>query len=301
MRKFKKQILLVICLLFITVTISSCNGGKKEITVASKQFTENILLSEIYSQLIEEHTDLKVIRKQNLGGTSICFPALEKKEIDIYVEYSGTAYNEILKLPDSTGMSGEEIYNISKEKLYEEHDITMFKPIGINNTFALGMLRTKAEENNITKTSELKDISSSLRFGANHIFYTRLADGYDAMADLYELDFKEALKMDTSLLYDAIEQNKLDVIVVYATDSLLKKYDMVVLEDDKELFPPYYGAPICRNDLLEENEELVEVLDLLENRITDTRMQELDYEIDVEGRTPEEVAREFIKEEGLNK
>lgn len=80
MRKFKKQILLVICILLITVTIVGCNGSKKEITVASKQFTENILLSEIYSQLIEEHTDLKVIRKQNLGGTSICFPALEKKK-----------------------------------------------------------------------------------------------------------------------------------------------------------------------------------------------------------------------------
>lgn len=296
-----KKIIKILSLTLIAVmllTLAACGGGDKKVTVASKQFTENILLSEIYAQLIEGKTDLKVERKQNLGGTSVCFPAMEKGEIDIYVEYSGTAYNEILKLDGDGNVSAEEIYNVSVERLNEDYGITMFQPVGINNTFALGMLRSKAEELGVSTMSGLAG-AEGLRFGANHIFYTRELDGYDPMVALYGLTFVEALKMDTSLLYDAIEQGQLDVMVVYATDSLLKKYDMVVLEDDKALFPPYHGAPICRNEVLEAHPELREVLDLLKDSITDERMQELDYEIDVNNKTPEAVAKEFIQAEGL--
>lgn len=298
MKKIVKALALALTGAFLLMTLSACGGGDKKVTIASKQFTENILLSEIYAQLIEGKTDLKVERKQNLGGTSVCFPAMEKGEIDIYVEYSGTAYNEILKLDGDGNVSAEEIYNVSVEKLNAEHGITMFQPIGINNTFALGMLRSKAEELGVSTMSDLAG-APGLRFGANHIFYTRELDGYDPMVALYGMNFAEALKMDTSLLYDAIEQGQLDVMVVYATDSLLKKYDMVVLKDDKALFPPYHGAPICRNEVLEAHPELKEVLDLLKDRITDERMQELDYEIDVNNKTPEAVAKEFIQQEGL--
>ncbi len=281
--------------------LGACGSQGGKVTIASKQFTENILLSEIYAQLIEYETELEVERKQNLGGTSVCFPAMEKGEVDIYVEYSGTAYNEILKLSDSTGMSADEIYDISVKKLNDDHDITMFQPIGINNTFAVGMLRSKSEELGVTSISDLSKQSDELRFGANHVFYTRDADGYDPMVKLYDLHFSESLKMDTSLLYDAINQNKLDVMIVYATDSLLKKYDMVILQDDKELFPPYHGSPICRNDTLEKYPELNDVLDLLKGRIDDVKMQELDYEIDVKNKTPEEVAEKFLADEGLVK
>ncbi|MGX6979385.1 ABC transporter substrate-binding protein [Vagococcus elongatus] len=299
MKRNKKWLFLGLIVVISIVLFSGCSSKGGKVTIASKQFTENILLSEMYAQLVEAKTELEVERKQNLGGTSICFPAMEKGEIDIYVEYSGTAYNEILKLPDSTGLSADDIYDIAVKKLKDDYDITMFKPIGINNTFALAMLRTKAEEMNIQSMSDLSEPAGELRFGANHIFYTRDADGFDPMIELYDLNFKEALKMDTSLLYDAIEQGKLDIMVVYATDSLLKKYDMVILEDNKELFPPYHGAPICPNKVLEEHPELKEVLDLLDGRISDTEMQELDYEIDVNGKTPEEVAKKFLTDEGL--
>lgn len=298
MKKATVWICLVLVFVLMMTTLTGCGGSGKKVVVASKQFTENILLSEIYAQLIEGKTDIKVERKQNLGGTSVCLPAMEKGEIDLYVEYSGTAYNEILKLDGADQVDADQIYQISKEKLNSEYDMTMFNPIGINNTFALAMLRTKAQELNITNMSELANVKD-MRFGANHIFYTRKLDGYDKMTELYGMQFTEALKMDTSLLYDAIEQNQLDVMVVYATDSLLKKYDMVILQDDKELFPAYEGAPICRNAVLEEYPELVDILEMLQGRIHDERMQELDYEIDVNGQTPEQVAKQFIEQEGL--
>ena len=101
---------------------------------------------------------------------------------------------------------------------------------------------------NLKSISDLSTPSANFKFGANHLFYTRVSDGYDSLVKTYGLSFKEALKMDNSLLYDAISQNKVDIMVVYATDSLLKKFDMVILEDDKELFPAYYGTPLVRNE-----------------------------------------------------
>jgi len=297
----KKRICMLLAAVLAAVTLTGCAGGGKKIVIASKQFTENILLSEMYAQLVENRTDIQVERKQNLGGTSVVFPAMQKGEADMYLEYTGTAYNEILKLDASAAETSDAVYEISKDKLNSQYGITMFKPIGINNTFALAMLSSKAAELGIATMSDLAAAAPDLRFGANHLFYTREKDGYDAMTALYGLNFKEALRMDTSLLYDAISQGQLDVMVVYATDSLLKKYDMTILKDDKELFPAYHGTPICRNDTLEKYPELKEVFDLLAGKFDDAQMQALNYKIDAENQTPEEVAKAYLTEQGLLK
>ncbi len=296
----KKKISLFITMIMILGLFAGCSS-KDKIVIASKQFTENILLSEMYAQLVENRTDVKVERKQNLGGTSVIFPSMKNGEIDMYLEYSGTAYNEILKLEADENLTSEEIYNTSKEKLASDHGITMFKPIGINNTFAIAVLKRKAEEMNLKSISDLSTPSANFKFGANHLFYTRVSDGYDSLVKTYGLSFKEALKMDNSLLYDAISQNKVDIMVVYATDSLLKKFDMVILEDDKELFPAYYGTPLVRNEALEKYPELKEVFDLLADKFDDAKMQELCYQVDVENKTVEEVATAFLTEQGLLK
>ena len=296
----KRLICVALMAVLSTGLLVGCGGGGNDtVVVASKQFTENILLGEMYAQLIEAKTDLNVEYKQNLGGTSVCFPAMEKGEIDLYVEYSGTAYNEILKLEDAGSTSSDVIYETAVSGLNDDFDVTMFEPIGINNTFAIALLRTKAEELHLATMSDLAGPAPTLRFGANHMFYARESDGYDSMLEIYGLSFKEALKMDTSLLYDAVSRGELDVMVVYATDSLLKKYDMTILQDDKEMFPAYHGAPICRNDTLNAHPELNEVLNLLAGRIDDETMQELDYRIDVENQTPKEVAKTFLTDQGL--
>lgn len=296
-----KAIGFVLVLCMVMVAMTGCGGTKKSITIASKQFTENILLSEMYAQLVESNTDIKVERKQNLGGTAVCFPAMEKGEIDIYPEYSGTAYADILKISNDGSVSSEQIFEIAKNKLLEDHKITMFDPIGINNTYALGLLKTVADELGVTSMTELAAHAPNLKFGANHVFYTRDVDGYDPMIARYGYNFAASEKMDSSLLYEAIDQKQLDVIVIYATDSLLVKYDMTILKDDLSLFPAYHGAPICRNATLETYPELKEVLNKLAGMIDDSTMQQLDYQVDVEHKTVEVVAKEFLKEKGLIK
>lgn len=295
----KKRMALVLAVLLLCGALAGCGGTEKKIAIGSKLYTENILLSEMYAQLIEGKTDIKVERKQAMGGTSVCFPAMENGEIDLYVEYSGTMFNEILKRDVDPTLTPDQIYEIVKKDLYDTHKMTIYSPIGLNNTYALGLLKNKAAELNVQSMSDLAPLAPELVFGANHLYYTRIYDGYDGMVEKYDMHFKEVLKMDSSLLYDAVAQGQLDVMVIYATDSLLKKYDMTILQDDKQMYPAYYGTPMILNSTLEKYPELNDVLDLLAGRINDERMMELNYLVDVENKPEAEVAAAFLKEEGL--
>ena len=290
----KKRISVILVGLLLFSLLSGC-GAKEGITIGSKQFTESILLGEIYAQLIEAKTTIPVTRKLNLGGTSVCMPAMEKGEIDLYFEYTGTAFNEILDHELTSELTAEDILQTCKAELGEK-GLTMFDPLGLNNTYALAIKTARVQEFGISSISQLAPISDDLKFGAGHTFYTRVHDGYDGIVSTYGLNFREALKMDTSLLYEAIDTDDLDVIVVFGTDSLLKKYDMTILEDDKGVFPPYHGAPLCRNATLEKYPELKTVLNTLAGAIDDKTIQELNYQVDVEKRTVEEVAAEFLKQ-----
>ena len=295
MKKFASVLLAAVLLLSC---LTGCGSDENTVTVASKQFTESILLGEMYAQLIEAHTDLKVERKLNLGGTSVCMPAMQNGEIDIYFEYTGTAYNEILDQELLPGMTADEILEAARTGLAEQENVTMFDPLGLNNTFALAMKTDRMEELGVETVSDLAPVSGDLTFGANHVFYTRVHDGYDGLVATYGLNFADALRMDSSLLYEAADAGELDVIIVYATDALLRRYDMTCLVDDQALFPPYHGAPVCRNEVLEAHPELSDVLNTLAGAVDDTAIQELNYQVDVEQRAVEDVAREFLTENG---
>lgn len=296
--KKMKLIALVLVLVLMVSVFTGCSS-KKGVVVASKQFTESIVLGEIIAQLIEAKTDIPVTRKMNLGDTAVLIPAMQNGEVDIYFEYSGTAYGTILNQELKPGMTADEVMTAARAQMNEKYGITVFDAVGNNNTYALAMKTEKMQELGVTKISDLTDISSDLKFGGNHVFYTRVQDGYEGVTKTYNLNFKESLKMDKTLLYEAIESGELDVIVVFGTDSLLKKYEMTVLEDDKNVFPPYQGAPMCLNSTLEEYPELKEVLNLLVGLITDEIAQDLNYQVDVEQRSVEEVAKEFLEKNGL--
>jgi len=294
----KRIICVLMAIMMMAAILVACGGDDDRIVVGSKQFTENILLAEMYTQLIENLTDIPVERRQNLGGTFVIFPALESGEVDIFPEYSGTVWNSILGIGE-LGADSDEIYRRAVEGLYNDFNVTMFNPIGINNTFAIAVLQETADELGLVTMSDLAAASSNLRFGANHLFFDRQLDGYPRMVEIYGMNFSDSLRMDRALLYDAIVQGQLDAIEVFATESQLKRHGLVVLEDDLGMFPAYHASAIARNDALERFPELRDVLDLLEGRITNVRMQELNYEVDFGNRTVADVARDFLQSEGL--
>lgn len=295
--KLKNFMGLAIALVFLlSIALTGCSGGDK-IVIGSKDFSENILLGEIFSQLIEAKTDIKVERKLNLGGTFVCFEAIKNGQIDIYPEYTGTGLTAQLKM-DVIG-EPDEAYRVVAEEFNKQFDIKWLSPLGFNNTYTLAVNDKVYQQYGVETFSDLAKISENLVFGAEHEFFDR-QDGYEGLVEKYSLKFKgEPKKMNVSLKYQAIGNGDMDVTDAFATDGAIKQYNLKVLTDDLGFFPPYYAAPIIRNATLERYPELEDVLNTLANTIDDATMTELNYKVDVEGKNVATVAKEFLNERGL--
>ena len=296
----KQKLWLVLFSLLLLVSagiLAGCGQSSDKITIGSKNFTENMVLGEIFTQLIQAKTDLKVSYKENLGGTMVCFEALKKGDLDIYPEYTGTGLTAHLKMDVIN--DPDRVYAIVKKEFAERFKIHWLNPLGLNNTYAVAVKESFADKNNITKVSQLAPLSSNLKFGAEHEFFDR-QDGFDGMIRAYGLRFKgEPLKMDVALKYQAISEGKIDVTDAFSTDGQLIRYQLKVLEDDENFFPPYYAAPIIREQTLKKHPELKEVLNLLADKIDDAQMQQMNYQVECEKKAIKDVARDFLVQKGL--
>lgn len=269
-------------------------GGR--VKVGSKNFTEQVLLGEIMSQLIEAQTDLRVDKKLNLAGTQVCFEALKSGELDIYADYTGTALTAILKQEVSADSAG--VYDAVKSAYEEQFGITWLDPLGFNNTYTLTMRKAQAAELGVKTISDLAPLSKELVLGASYEFLER-PDGYPGLQEFYGLDFSQAKGMDAGLTYRAVASEKVDVIDGFATDGRIPAFELVILEDDKGFFPPYDAAPLVRQDTLEKHPELAEALNLLSGRLPDDKMRDMNYRVDERNEQAADVAREFLQSEGL--
>ena len=287
---------IIVCLsLFIVPKVISSNS--KKITVSSLNFTEQLILGNILSQLIQDKTDYEVEEKLNLGGSQVAFAAIKSEEIDLYVEYLGTAYVNMLNIEEPNSNS-EEVYNIVKERFANEFGITVLNPLGFSNTYAMGVTRETAEKYNLKTTSDLAKVANQLTLGPTIQFPNR-EDGLIGLEKAYNMKFKEVKPMETGLRYTALNSGETDVTDAYTTDGLIKKFDLVILEDDKKFFPPYDAVTIVKEEALEEYPELEEVIGLLDGLITEEKMIKMNYEVDENKRNPKEVAIEFLREEEI--
>ena len=293
---FKKLGLIVICCVLALGILSGCNTSKKEIVVGSKNFTENIVLGEMISQVLEAKTDLKVSRKLNMGGTFVNFEALKKGDLDIYAEYTGTGLTAQLKMDVIN--DADKVYEIVQKEFNNQFKLKWLKPFGFNNTYAVAVNEEYAKQNNINKVSDLVPFASKLVFGAEHEFFNR-QDGYDGMIKAYGLKFKDHVSMETALKYQAMGEKKMEVTDAFATDGQLITYKLKVLEDDKNFFPPYYAAPVVRMDTLKKYPEIETVLQTLEGKVNDQEMQQMNYEVEANSKPIEEVVKSFLQGKGL--
>lgn len=288
--------LVTVILLLCSVVLIGCSSSDT-ITIGSKDFSENIVLGEIFAQLIEAKTDLKVVRKLNMGGTFVNFEAIKNGQIDLYPEYTGTALTAQLKMDVIT--DAEETYRIVSEEFDRQFNIKWLEPLGFNNTYTLAITNEIYEKYGIETFSELATISENLVFGAEHEFFDR-QDGFDGLVQTYGMKFKgEPKKMNASLKYQAMGSKDIDVTDAFATDGQIIQYNLKILKDDKNFFPPYYAAPIIRKEVLEKYPELEEILNSLAGLIDDETMTELNYKIDVENQDIKKVAENFLKEKRL--
>ncbi len=294
--KHLKKIVLALMAASLLAVFAGCTQ-QKSITVGSKDFGENIVLGEMFAQLIEAKTDIKVNRKLNMGGTFVNFEAIQKGDIDMYPEYTGTGLTAQLKMNVIT--NPDEAYQVVASEFQKQYKITWLKPFGFNNTYTLAVTDAVYQQYKVETYSDLAAVAGNLVFGAEHEFFDR-QDGFDGLVALYGMTFKgEPKKMNVSLKYQAIGNGDMDVTDAFATDGPIRQYNLKVLKDDKNFFPPYYAAPIVRTETLRKYPELEGILNSLAGQIDDAAMTELNYKIDVEGQAVEAVAKDFLTAKGL--
>ncbi|WP_276557888.1 glycine betaine ABC transporter substrate-binding protein [Dethiobacter alkaliphilus] len=272
-------------------------GEQTDITIGSKNFTENILLGHMMASLIEEHTDLTVERSMNMGGTEVNHQAMLRGDIDMYAEYTGTGLMAIL---DQEPISDpERVYQIVSEEYEERFQMEWLQPFGFNNTYTLTVRREMAEELNLETFSDLIPHSENMDFGATHEFLER-PDGLQGLQEVYPgLEFASTRGLDPGLTYTAVAQGDVDCIDAFSTDGRIPALDLFVLEDDRQFFPPYFAAPVIRQDVLLRFPEIREVLEMLSGFLDDETMAQLNFAVDETGRSAQGVAEEFLREKGL--
>lgn len=294
--------------------VAAQDADKPTVGIGSKDFTEQLVVAEMVALLLED-AGYPVERQLNLGGTAVVHEALVNGEIDIYVEYTGTGLLALLgmELPESTregdasadasaspaATTGQDVvYDIVAAEYDEQFSVVWLQPWGFNNTYAIAVSRELADEHNLQTISDMEAIADDLTLGATQEFLVR-PDGLPGFEEHYGFGFGGSQGLDPGLVYSAIETGNVDVVTATATDGRIQALDLVVLEDDQGFFPPYYAAPVVRQDLLESNPEVADILNQLAGQIDDATMTELNFQVDDGAAEPRDVARAFLEERGF--
>lgn len=275
----------------VTIVLSGCTPSNA-VVVGSKNFTEQNVLGEIVAQELEAR-GVPVERRFHLGGTFVCHRALLNGEIDVYVEYTGTALTAVLELPVDT--DPERVYQTVRRAYRERWGLEWGHPLGFENTFALVVRRADAEAQGFESIADLAPRGAHLVAGFGPEFMAR-PDGYPGLREMYGLEFGSIRQLDLGLMYRALADDQIDVAVANSTDGQIAGLDLVMLDDDRHYFPPYEAAPVVRRATLEREPRLAQVLSDLADVLTPETMQNLNYEVDVEGRDVSEVVRLWLIE-----
>ena len=307
MRRLLLRILCFLSVLHVVYFASACHKARQsEITVGSKFFTEQVILAELLAQHMEAKTGIPVIRKTNLGGTLLVHKALLAGELDLYVEYTGTALTAVLNEPArfSTGAAPQDdpakaVYNRVKELYDERFHLEVTEPLGFENTFALVIRGDDSEKLHLRTISDLASVAGKWRAGVGYEFLER-PDGFPGLRARYGLHFAEAPKvMDLGLIYRALVDHQVDVVAGNSTDGLIDALGLVALVDDRHYFPPYDAVPIVREATLARFPQLRAALADLGGKLSASDIRRLNYAVDAQHQDAAAVVRQFRASKGL--
>lgn len=287
-----------VALIILTLMLPACTSRatSQAIVVASKDFTEQFIIGEMYALLLEQ-AGFQVERKLNLGGTPVAHEALKNGQIDIYPEYTGTALLTVLKLPANSDRV--QVFETVSNEYKEQFNLVWLEAAPMNNTQALAMTQDGSQKFGILTFSEMVAKADQLTMAGPPEFQER-EDGLPGIKRVYgDFQLKEYKAIDPGLRYQALVSEQADVVVAFGTDGEISAFNLVALEDDKNLFPPYQVAPVIRQQVLDRAPEVRDVLNTLAPKLTDEVMRRLNNEVSGNNREPAEVAREFLTQEGL--
>ncbi len=305
MRKMMKKMAGIVCFSFVAAMMLlpvSAFSADKKMVVGSKNFTEQRILGTIMMKLLEKN-GFETEDKNGLGGTLVARKALENGQIDVYMEYTGTALLTMLK-EKQVITDPQECYDFVKKADLEKNGLVWLPKMPFNNTYCLMMRKDDAEKKGIKSLSDLSKYVEAhpddIAFGTNEEFYAR-PDGYKPLQKKYGFKFKRSniKKMTPGLLYKALNEGQLNVAMGFATDGRIKGFGFVVLEDDQNYFPVYNPAPVVRKEIAEKYPELEKIFLTLAEKLDTAAMTELNYKVDGEHQDVKKVAEEWLKGAGL--
>ena len=288
----------LVLLAFVSLLTTACGKrGADTIVVGSKNFTEQIVLGELFAQQIEARSAVRVERKLNLGGTFLCQQALVAGKIALYPEYTGTALTAVLKDPPLNDPAA--VLRQVQDEYRARFQVEVMPPLGFNNTFAMIVRGDDAEKLRLRTISDIAQYAPKWRAGFGYEFMER-PDGYRGWVAAYGLHFAgEPRILDLGLLYRALADKQVDVVAGNSTDGTIESLHMVALEDDRHYFPPYEAVPLVRQDTLQKHPEVRDALGALAGKISVNEMRAMNYAVDGEHRDPAEVVHAFRASKGL--
>jgi osmoprotectant transport system substrate-binding protein len=292
---------------FATLFTAACHSSRQsKITIGSKFFTEQVILAELLAQHIEAKTGIPVIRKTNLGGSLLVHKALLAGELDLYVEYTGTALTAVLnESPNSYNQGAAQndysnaVYNRIKQRYSDRFHLEVTEPLGFENTFAMVIRGDDAKNLHLQKISDIATIAPKWRAGVGYEFLER-PDGFRGWSNRYNLHFAESPKvMDLGLIYRALVDHQVDIVAGNSTDGLIDSLGLVALEDDRHYFPPYDAVPIVRQSTLTQFPQLRAALADLAGKLSAADIRRLNYDVDAQHQDAAAVVRQFRQSKGL--
>ncbi|MDM5321485.1 osmoprotectant ABC transporter substrate-binding protein [Bacillus altitudinis] len=262
--------------------------------VGAQNFTESEIMAYMVSDIIEHYTDKKTTIVKNLGSNTVQQKAMENGDVDISAtRYTGTDLTSTLGM--DAEKNPERAMEIVQKEFKKRYDYKWFDSYGFDNTYAFAVTQKMAKENKLETVSDLKKNAKNYRFGVDNIWLKKKGDGYEGFVKTYGIEFGNTYPMQIGLVYDALKNEKMDIVLAYSTDGRIKAYDLKILKDDKRFFPPYDASPVVPEKVLKENPGLDKVINRLIGKIDTEQMQELNYQVDGELQEPATVAKNFLK------
>ena len=273
-------------------------AGAAAIRIGSKNFTEQVILGELYAQALEA-AGIKVDRKLNMGGTLIAHQALVSNEIDMYPEYTGTALLNVVKAERST--DAEAVYQKVRQHYEQQFKVIWLNQAPMNNTYVLAVRPETAAQYTLKTLSDLAKVSKQLKIGTGPEWRDR-KDGIPGLKETYGMEFAEHVQFAApDLRYEALKGKQIEVVNAYATDGQIFAYKLVLLDDDKKLWPPYHVAPLIRAQALAENPKAADILNRLNALLDNGTMSALNFRAIANKEEPKDIARDFLKQKGFVK
>ncbi|XID90880.1 glycine betaine ABC transporter substrate-binding protein [Paenibacillaceae bacterium WGS1546] len=299
----KKQAMIVVALvLAVSAVLAGCggsNGGGASsgtIKIGTQTYSEPKIIAEMYKALIEDRTDIKVDIVPDLAASPIVIQSMKSNDVQMATLYSGEIYNGYFDIEDTKDR--EEVLRQAQQGFDEHFGFKWYDPFGFENTYAFTVRKEVADEHGLVTVSDLQDLAQNMNVGVDTTWLERDNDGYRAFTEYYGFSFDKTFPMEISLVYKAVADKEVDVVLAYTTDPGIKEFNLQTLEDDKQFFPPYDASAVVRNDVLEQYPELDEIVAMLSGKIDVETMTSLNYEVDVNKRSPRDVAREFLTGQG---